>query len=240
MIRRVLTTIAIIALVFSYNIYAQQKKEKMEIKKDEIAIKTSRDSLAYAIGVQIGTSLMKDSLIVDLNLLKAGAEDVLNNRALKLSLEEMNAVMASLTQELQEKDRKLKAETAKVAKKASEEFLNANKSKPGIITTQSGLQYRVITMGNGAKPIATSEVTVHYTGKLINGNIFDSSHKSGEPISFPLNGVISGWTEGLQLMPVGSKFEFIIPPHLGYGERGHGPIGANEVLIFEVELLDVK
>jgi len=119
-------------------------------------------------------------------------------------------------------------------------FLAENAKKAGVKTTATGLQYEVITEGKGAKPLATSTVKVHYEGKLIDGKVFDSSIQRGEPISFPLNGVIPGWTEGVQLMSVGSKYRFTIPSKLAYGEQGAGPIPPNSVLVFEVELLDVK
>ena len=135
----------------------------------------------------------------------------------------------------------MKNEKAAANLKAGEEFLAANKNKPGVVALPSGLQYEVITEGTGGKPLATNKVTCHYHGMLIDGTVFDSSVKRGQPATFPLNAVIKGWTEGLQLMPTGSKWRFFIPPHLGYGERGAGSqIGPNSTLIFEVELLDVK
>ena len=125
--------------------------------------------------------------------------------------------------------------------KAGQEFLAANKLKPGVVETPSGLQYEVITQGTGAKPTAYNKVTCHYHGTLINGTVFDSSVQRGKPADFPLNQVIKGWTEGVQLMPVGSKWRFFIPPHLGYGDRQVGPtIGPNSTLIFEVELLNIN
>jgi FKBP-type peptidyl-prolyl cis-trans isomerase FklB len=125
--------------------------------------------------------------------------------------------------------------------KAGEEFLAGNKDKPGVVALPSGLQYEVISEGTGAKPSATSKVTCHYHGTLIDGTVFDSSVQRGQPATFPLNQVIKGWTEGLQLMPTGSKWRFFIPPHLGYGDRQvSAQIGPNSTLIFDVELLDVK
>jgi FKBP-type peptidyl-prolyl cis-trans isomerase FklB len=125
--------------------------------------------------------------------------------------------------------------------KAGQDFLAANKEKPGIVTLPSGLQYEVITEGKGVKPLASNKVTCHYHGSLIDGTVFDSSVKRGQPATFPLNGVIKGWTEGLQLMATGSKWRFFIPPHLGYGDRQvGGQIGPNSTLIFEVELLGVN
>ena len=135
----------------------------------------------------------------------------------------------------------MKAEQAATNLAAGQEFLAANKQKPGITELPSGLQYEVMTEGTGAKPTASSKVTCHYHGTLINGTIFDSSVQRGRPADFPLNAVIKGWTEGVQLMPVGSKWRFFIPPHLGYGDRQVGPsIGPNSTLIFEVELLGIN
>ncbi len=136
---------------------------------------------------------------------------------------------------------KMKTEKADANLKAGQDFLAANKSKPGVVELPSGLQYEVIREGDGPKPTAYNTVTCHYHGTLIDGTMFDSSVKRGQPASFPLNMVIKGWTEGLQLMGVGSKWRFFIPPHLGYGDRQVGPtIGPNSTLVFEVELLSIN
>jgi len=135
----------------------------------------------------------------------------------------------------------LNNEKAAANLKAGQEFLEANKQKPGVVALPSGLQYEIITEGTGAKPLATNKVTCHYHGTLINGTIFDSSMQRGQPATFPLNMVIKGWTEGLQLMPLGSKWRFFIPADLGYGNRQVGAtIGPNSALIFEVELLGIS
>ena len=123
---------------------------------------------------------------------------------------------------------------------SSEDYLSENARRPEVETTESGLQYEVLEEGSGAKPGARDRVTVHYKGELLDGTVFDSSYDRGEPISFALNQVIKGWTEGLQLMPIGSKYKFTIPSELGYGSRGQGPIPANSVLIFQVELLGIE
>jgi FKBP-type peptidyl-prolyl cis-trans isomerase FklB len=134
-----------------------------------------------------------------------------------------------------------KNEKAAANLKAGEDFLAANKDKPGVTALPSGLQYEVITEGSGPKPLSSNKVTCHYHGTLIDGTVFDSSVKRGQPATFPLNAVIKGWTEGLQLMPTGSKWRFFIPPHLGYGDRQvSAQIGPNSTLIFEVELLGVN
>jgi len=136
---------------------------------------------------------------------------------------------------------KMNSDKAAANLKAGQDFLAENKQKPGVTETASGLQYEVITAGDGPKPKASNTVTCHYHGTLINGTIFDSSVQRGRPASFPLNQVIAGWTEGLQLMGTGSKWRFFIPPHLGYGNRQVGPtIGPNSTLIFEVELIDIN
>ncbi|HNP21930.1 MAG TPA: FKBP-type peptidyl-prolyl cis-trans isomerase [Panacibacter sp.] len=140
-----------------------------------------------------------------------------------------------------EKLTKAKEEKANANLKAGQEYLATNKTKPGITETASGLQYEVIVMGEGAQPNASQNVTCHYHGMLIDGTVFDSSLKRGVPATFPLGHVIAGWTEGLQLMPVGSKFRFYIPPHLGYGNRQVGPtIAPNSTLVFDVELLGIS
>ncbi|MBS1586836.1 MAG: FKBP-type peptidyl-prolyl cis-trans isomerase [Bacteroidetes bacterium] len=136
---------------------------------------------------------------------------------------------------------KMKSEKAEANLKAGQEFLAGNKSKPGVTELPSGLQYEVITQGEGEKPTEFNTVTCHYHGTLIDGTVFDSSVRRGQPASFPLNMVIKGWTEGLQLMPVGSKYRFFIPPHLGYGDRQvSATIGPNSTLIFDVELLGIN
>jgi FKBP-type peptidyl-prolyl cis-trans isomerase FklB len=135
----------------------------------------------------------------------------------------------------------MKADKAASNLKAGEEFLTQNKKRQGVIALQSGLQYEIITEGTGAKPTESNTVTCHYHGTIIDGTVFDSSVKRGQPASFPLNAVIKGWTEGVQLMSVGSKWRFFIPPNLGYGDRQVGTyIGPNSTLIFEVELLSIK
>lgn len=140
-----------------------------------------------------------------------------------------------------DKQSQVKADKSSANLKAGQDFLAANKQKPGVIELPSGLQYEVITQGTGEKPLASHEVTCHYHGTMIDGTVFDSSVKRGQPASFPLNRVIAGWTEGLQLMPKGSKWRFFIPPNLGYGDRQvSAEIGPNSTLIFEVELISFK
>lgn len=157
---------------------------------------------------------------------------------LRINLTTFTAKKADMS--LADKLFNMKNEKAQANLKAGEDFLTANKQKPGVTELPSGLQYEVLTEGNGPKPSATNTVTCHYHGTLIDGTVFDSSVKRGQPASFPLNMVIKGWTEGLQLMGTGAKWRFFIPPHLGYGDRQVGPtIGPNSTLIFDVELLSI-
>jgi len=192
------------------------------------------DKISYALGLSMGFNF-KTSGIEELNTADfvKGIEDVLKNRDLEISNEEAKQIINDYFMELQ-------AEKSKLNKKAGEEFLRINKEKAGVKTTSSGLQYEVITEGEGNKPKATDTVTVHYEGKLIDGRVFDSSIQRGQPASFGLNQVISGWTEGLQLMSKGSKYRFFIPSELAYGSRQAGElIEPDSTLVFDVELLDI-
>lgn len=200
---------------------------------------TAKDTTSYAVGQQIGKSLVDQRLDLDLNMLLAGLSDMMSGKPL-LGDEALQAAMTKLQQETMARMQAENAKKGEAAKAKGEAFLTENKKKPGVMTTPSGLQYKVVTEGKGKKPTKENTVKVHYTGTLIDGTVFDSSVKRGEPIEFPLSGVIAGWTEGVQLMPVGSKFVFYIPSDLAYGTNGAGgSIGPNETLIFEVELLDI-
>ena len=166
-----------------------------------------------------------------------GIFDALGGKELGISQEQFQQAMQAFGNKVQAR----MAEKSKEQLAKSTQFLEENKKKEGVQSTQSGLQYKVITAGSGATPTAQSQVTVHYEGKLINGTVFDSSLKRGQPATFPVGGVIPGWTEALQRMKVGDKWQLFIPPNLAYGEQGaSGAIGPNETLIFEVELLEVK
>jgi FKBP-type peptidyl-prolyl cis-trans isomerase len=199
-----------------------------------------KDTASYAVGVNIGNNLRKDAAMFNIDMVMAGIRDAMAEKAL-LTPEQMQAAFMGLQQEMQEKAEAEKKEAGSKNREKGAKFLADNKGKEGVMTTASGLQYKVVRQGTGAKPAATNTVKVHYEGKLIDGKIFDSSYQRNEPIEFPLNGVIAGWTEGVQLMPVGSKFTFYIPSELAYGEQGAGSdIGPNEVLIFDVELLEFK
>lgn len=228
-------------LVGVLNAQNKPAKTKLSPTPSGLELKTYEDSVAYAIGVNIGNNLKRDELFFDLEIIKQGMNDALYSPNKLITDEQVMSLLQSFSNKLQakyeQKQKELAAENAKKAK----EFLENNKKKPNIKVTQSGLQYEVLKEANGAKPTANDKVKVHYVGTLTNGTKFDSSYDRGEPATFPLNGVIKGWTEGLQLMSVGSKYKFYIPPELGYGEQGApGAIGPNEVLIFEVELLSIE
>jgi FKBP-type peptidyl-prolyl cis-trans isomerase len=200
-----------------------------------IAAEPAMDEAArmhYALGYQLGKDLVAvESRPQDL---QRGIEDARAGAKPKLSEAEMDEALASLSARVNEQRTREMAAQAEKARVAGEAYLAANAKKPGVTTTASGLQYRVVTQGAGKKPTGSDTVTVHYTGTLVDGTEFDSSHKRGQPATFPVSGVIPGWTEALQLMPIGSKYELAIPPALAYGSQG--PL-ANQVLLFEVELL---
>lgn len=222
-----------------------QKQTKVTAKQAEpakIELKTFEDSVAYAIGVNIGNNLLKDELFFNLDIVKAGMNDALNTKKPLLSAEQLQEVFQEFGQMMQEKQQKEQEVKGKANIEKGKAFLEQNAKKAGIKVTASGLQYEVIQEGTGAKPTAEDKVKVHYTGTLIDGTKFDSSVDRGEPITFPLGNVIKGWIEGLQLMSVGSKYKLYIPSELGYGAQGSGggQIGPNEVLIFEVELLGIE
>jgi FKBP-type peptidyl-prolyl cis-trans isomerase FkpA len=188
---------------------------------------------SYALGMNIGSSLKADSLYLDWDEFLQGIKDILYDKDTRFTMEEASQLFYEAYSANNEK-----REAA--TRQAQSDFLEENKQKPGIITTGSGLQYEVIIPGDGPKPTGQDVVRVHYRGTLTNGNEFDSSYSRGQPIEFPLNGVIPGWTEGLQLMSTGSKYRLFIPSELGYGSQGAGQqIPPNSTLIFEVELLDI-
>lgn len=199
-----------------------------------------QQQVSYSLGLQIGGDMRRNQIPVDLQSLVAGISDALKGVEPKLSEEQRREVMMRFQQEMQQKAQARMAEAGKQNEVTGTTFLAENAKKEGIQVTQSGLQYRVVKKGTGATPTAEDTVRCHYEGTLINGTVFDSSYKRGEPAAFPVSGVISGWTEALQLMKVGGKWELFIPAKLAYGERGSPPrIAPNEVLLFTIELLDI-
>ncbi len=203
-------------------------------------LKTEKDKVSYMVGMQIGGSLTQIKDEIDMAVVIKAMQSALAGEEPKLSQEEAMQVQQAFAQRLQAKR---EAEMQAIATKNKEEgeaFLAKNKSADGVQSTASGLQYKVVTTGAGPKPAATDTVKVHYVGTLLDGTEFDSSVARGEPAQFALNAVIPGWTEALQLMPVGSKYTLWIPSELAYGDRGTpGPIGPNATLKFEVELLEI-
>lgn len=220
-------------------LFACNKKEEAPPKPVELT--TDAQKFGYSIGIDLGNSLKPVSAHVDVAALKQGLDDVTSGATLKLDDAARESIKQSVSQKMQEEQVKQREEAATKAAAEGEAFLAENAKKEGVKTTASGLQYKVITEGSGESPTAADEVTVHYKGTLINGEEFDSSISRGQPVTFPLGNVIEGWTEGVQLMKPGAKYQFFIPSKLAYGERGAGvKIGPNQTLIFEVELIEVK
>ena len=204
-------------------------------------LKTQKDKLSYALGMNLGTNLYKQTVEVDPAIVLRGLKDALAAGKMLLTEEESRAALTQLQTEVRNKQQEKMKVTGELNKKESAEFLAANKTKEGVVTLPSGLQYKILTAGTGAKPTASDTVVCNYRGTLISGAEFDSSYKRGQPASFPVNGVIKGWAEALQLMPVGSKWQLFVPSELGYGDRGAGAdIGPGATLIFEVELLSIQ
>ncbi|MFZ1979012.1 MAG: FKBP-type peptidyl-prolyl cis-trans isomerase [Bacteroidota bacterium] len=196
---------------------------------------TDKEKISYCIGVNLGQNFAMQGIDVDPNMLLLGIKDILSKKSPAMTDQDMQTTMMNFQKSLITK-------AGEKNKKEGEAFLEANKNKADVVTLPSGLQYKVISMGNGPKPTATQTVKCNYRGMLVNGKEFDNSYKRGTPAELPLDHVIKGWADGIQLMPTGSKWEFYIPSDLAYGEQGEprGGIGPNSVLIFEVELLEIK
>jgi FKBP-type peptidyl-prolyl cis-trans isomerase len=226
----IVSTFVFVNIAISGDAPSKQKKE----------LKTEKEKISYSLGVEIGRSFRELKNEIDMDTLWRGFSDSIRGGDLLMSEQEGRAVKQKFLTRIQ-KQRKAKRENmSDDNKKEGMTFLLENKTKAGVITTKSGLQYIVLRKGDGDKPKETDQVKVHYRGTLLNGDEFDSSYKRGNPATFRLNAVIKGWQEGLQLMSPGSKYKFFIPSDLGYGERGAGSmIGPNATLIFEVELLDI-
>jgi len=193
------------------------------------------------IGSSLGNTLKTQSVEVDWNLVAQGLKDTTGGGKTRLTEEEEKAVLTEVQNEVRKEQAQKAKEASDKNKTEGEAFLAANKSKEGVVALPSGLQYKILTAGTGPKPAASDSVVCNYRGTLIDGKEFDSSAKHGKPATFPVNGVIKGWTEALQLMPVGSKWQLFIPSGLAYGERGAGAeIGPNATLIFDVELLSIQ
>lgn len=223
-----LSIIALATVLLVQPVFAQEKSAQL---------KDTKDKVSYSIGLNIGFNFKKQGLSLNTDALVAGVKDAISGKTPLLNENEIREVMTAWSKEVADKQKAAGEKNAT----DGEKYLADNKAKEGIKTTASGLQYKVLKDGTGPQPKETDTVTVDYRGTLIDGTEFDSSYKRGEAATFPLQGVIKGWTEGLQLMKKGSKYQFFIPSKLAYGERAIPPdIGANSTLIFEVELKDIK
>jgi FKBP-type peptidyl-prolyl cis-trans isomerase FklB len=211
-----------------------------------LTLKTDKDKESYAIGLNIGKglkdSLKKDDVDVNSDLLLRGMKDALGDAKPLLTEEETRTVLNTLQADMRKHQKEVHDTALAKNTKEGEEFLAANKAKPGVVTLPSGLQYKILAEGSGPKPTVADTIVCNYKGTLLDGTEFDSSYKRGQPATIPVGRVIKGWTEALQLMPVGSKWELYIPPSLAYGEQGTngGPIGPNATLVFDVELLSIQ
>jgi FKBP-type peptidyl-prolyl cis-trans isomerase len=208
-----------------------------------LTLKTQKEKASYALGMKIGGDLKRQGVgaSIDPALAARGFKDALAGSKALLTDEDEKAALAQLQTEVRGKMEAKAHEAGAAARKEGDAFLAANKTKEGVVTLPSGLQYKILTEGKGPKPTANDTVTCNYRGTLLNGKEFDSSYKAGKPVSFPVSGVIKGWTEALQLMPVGSKWQLFIPADMAYGDRGAGgDIGPGETLIFEVELVSIE
>jgi len=208
-----------------------------------LTLKTPKDKASYAIGVNIGKGLHRDSVDVDPAILMRGLRDALSGGKTQMTDDEVKAAMVALQADLRKKTEAKMAIEGEANKKAGDAFLAANKAKEGVTALPDGLQYKILQTGTGPKPTAADTVVCNYKGTLLDGTEFDSSYKRGQPATFPVGQVIKGWTEVLQLMPVGSKWEVFIPSDLAYGPQGPrqgGPIGPNATLVFEIELMSIQ
>jgi len=217
---------AAIVLLLSFAAAAQDAPE----------LKTDKDKFSYALGMKIAENFHKQGLDLDPTVFGKAFAESFNGGKTALTDQEMETLLAAASQEI----RKKQAERGVAAQKEGEAFLAANKTKEGVVTLPSGLQYKILKAGTGEKATRDDTVVCNYKGSLINGTEFDASEKHGGPVTFPVKGVIAGWTEALQLMPVGSKWQLFVPSNLAYGANGPGDIGPNATLIFEVELMSIQ
>ena len=229
--KHALATILSLGLLFTYTFCFAA--EKLELKEQ-------KDKESYSLGYQFGQSLRAQGLDMNLEAYASGIKDALGGKNPLLTREEMQKTVSELQQRMAAARRTELKEKAEKNLAEGKAFLEENKKKEGVTTLPSGLQYKILAEGSGKTPKASDQVTVNYKGTLINGTEFDNSYKRGTPATFQLNKVIKGWTEALQMMKGGSKWQIFIPPELGYGDRGAGPVPPNSTLIFEVELISVQ
>jgi FKBP-type peptidyl-prolyl cis-trans isomerase FklB len=208
---------------------------------DGFELKTDKDKASYAIGMNIGQNLKRQSEVIDAAVVERGMKDALAGDKTLMTEDEAKAALVTLQANMRKKQEEQVQQMAETNKKEGDAFLAENKTKAGVVTLPSGLQYKILSEGTGPKPTASDSVICNYKGTLLDGTEFDSSTKHGGPATFPVSGVIKGWTEALQLMPVGSKWQLFVPSDLAYGQRGAGGgIAPNSTLIFEVELVSIK
>lgn len=235
--KRALTATAVTLAMLFLAVGCTAGEKKVEIKE----LKDQKEKVSYSIGLNIGNDFKTQGVEVDTNILLKGMTDALTGAQPMLTEEQIAETLTQLQKDMVAKQEAKAKEAAEKNKAAGAAFLEENAKKEGVTTLPSGLQYKVIEEGKGAKPTLESTVTVHYKGTLVDGKEFDSSYARNEPATFPVKGVIPGWTEAMQLMSEGSKWEIVIPSDLAYGERGAGPvIGPNSTLKFEVELIKVQ
>ncbi len=213
----------------------------VQLNAKEVGVfKSEKEKVSYALGVELARNLKKQAIDVDGETLMKGVRDGLSGKEMLLTEEGLQATLSSLQAELRRKQEEAMRKVGEENRKAGDAFLQENKSKDGVVTLESGLQYQIIKAGEGKKPGDGDSVECNYRGTLINGTEFDSSYKKGQPATFMVKGGIKGFNEAIQLMPVGSKWKLFIPPQLAYGERGVGEVGPNATIILEVELLAIK
>lgn len=203
-------------------------------------LENEEQKVSYSFGLVLGKRMQNDLPDLNVDVFMQGVKDAIQNKAPLLSDEQVGEVLAKFQRDMQQQQMEQVQKISSENQKIGTEFLAKNKNKEGVVTLESGLQYKVLTEGKGPQPGAEDVVKVHYTGSLISGEVFDSSVERGEPVTFPLNGVIAGWTEALQLMPTGSKWQLYIPSELAYGTNGNRSIGPNETLLFDVELIGIE
>lgn len=206
-----------------------------------LTLTTQKDKVSYAIGMNMGESMKRDSLDLDPNIVLRGLKDATAGGKMLMTDDEMKVVLTNLRTEMVKKQQAEAQRVGETNKQAGQQFLAANKAKEGVVTLPSGLQYKILKEGTGPKPAATDTVVCQYRGTLLDGTEFDSSYKHGQPATFPVDKVIKGWTEALQLMPVGSKWQVFVPSDLAYGDHSPVPeIGPNATLIFEIDLMSIQ
>jgi FKBP-type peptidyl-prolyl cis-trans isomerase FklB len=225
-------SLVVLAMALAGTAFAQDARE----------LKTPKEKLSYALGMNLGSQFKSQSIDLDPDMFVQAIKDILSGGKTLMTEEQSRAAITDLQKDLAQKQQAQAAVAGEKNKAEGQAFLEKNKTAEGVVPLPSGLQYKILRAGEGKKPTLEDTVICHYRGTLINGTEFDSSYKGNQPATFPLKGVIKGWTEALQLMPLGSKWQLFIPSALAYGERGTpgGPIGPNATLIFEVELLSIK